>query len=211
MKKLIVFGASGATGLQFVKQGLEAGYAITAIVRNPAALALEHTELTVIRGDVMQKETFAAAMKGKDAVVSALGNRSTKPTTLYSTGMKNIMEAMQANGVKRIICISAGALDTNPKMGFFIRLLTKAVLQRILKEPYADMRLMEKEIRQTDLDYTIMRPPMLKDKPPKRKYRIAVNGHITRPFSIARADLAHYMVNHVDDSQTFKSIVEISY
>lgn len=211
MNKIIVFGASGATGSLFVKQALEAGYEITALVRNPAAFTLEHSNLVIIQGDVMEKETFAKAMEGKDAVISALGNRSTKPTTLYSTGMKNIIASMQENGVKRIICITAGALYTNPKMGFFIRLLTKVVLQRILKEPYADMRLMEKEIQQTNLDYTIMRPPMLKDKPMKAKYRTAVNGHITRPFSIARADVAHYMLNHLDDRQTFKSIVEVSY
>lgn len=159
----------------------------------------------------MLPESFAATMKGKDAVISVLGNRSTKPTILYSKGIENIINEMQKNNVQRLLCVSAGALYTNSKMGLFIRLLTKVVLQRILKGIYADMRLMEKEIQQTNLDYTIVRPPMLKDKPSKGKYRVSINEHLTKPFSIARADLAHFMVNHIDDNKTFKSIVEVSY
>jgi putative NADH-flavin reductase len=212
MEKIIVFGASGATGSQFVQQALESGHEVTAIIRDPARFSRpDHPNLIIHKGDVMQPESFAGAMKDKDAVISALGNRSTKPTRLYSTGMKNIIAAMQVNNIQRIICLSAGALDTNPKMGLLIRLLTKLVLQRILREPYADMRFMEAEIRHTNLDYTIIRPPMLRHKPMKGKYRVAVNGHLARPFSIARADLAHYMLHHIADSGIFRSTVEISY
>ena len=118
---------------------------------------------------------------------------------------------MNKANVKRIVCISAGALHTNEEMGFFIRLLTKIVLQPILKNLYSDMRLMEAEIETSQLDWTIVRPPMLKNKPLTGKYRITVNSHVRRPFSISRADLAQYMLSIIENSQTYKAKVEIAY
>jgi hypothetical protein len=96
-------------------------------------------------------------------------------------------------------------------MGFFIRVLTKLVLQKILKEMYADMRLMELIVEKSKLDWTIVRPPMLKDKPFTGSYRTAITGHIKRPFSIARADLADFMLNILGDSKTFGAKAELSY
>lgn len=211
MKKIIVFGASGGTGLQIVKQALEAGYEVTAILPNPYALPLQHPNLKIIHGDVMQPETFKEAVKGNDAVISALGTGSIKPTTLYSAGVKNIIAEMEKNNVQRLLCISAGGLDVNPKNNFLIRLLTKLLLQRILKEPYKDMCLMEKEVEQTGLNYTIIRPPRLKDAQLTGKYRVKINDNLENTSSIARADLAHYIVHHIEDRQIFKSIVHVSY
>lgn len=211
MKKIIVFGASGATGSQVVAQALEAGHTVTAVVRNPTTFLMQHPKLFVIKGDVMMRETFSNVVHGQDIVISAIGSRNTKPTTLYSAGIKNIISTMQEHKIQRIICLSAGALYTNPQMGLFIRLLTRLVLQPILKEPYADMRLMETILQESALDYTIIRPPRLTNKPLTRKYRSVINDHLTRPFSITRADLAHYILNHLDDSRTFQSIAEISY
>lgn len=118
---------------------------------------------------------------------------------------------MEENDVKRFICVSAGGLYTNDKMGFFISLLTKVALQPILKNVYDDMRLMEKEILESQLNYTIVRPPRLTNKLLTKKYRIAINDNLVKLFSIARADLAHLIVNHIDDISTFKSIIEVGY
>ncbi len=211
MKKVIVFGAAGGTGIEVVKQALEAGYQVTAVVRNPEKFTLIHPNLVVKLGDVTLANTIDKVIKDKDVVISAIGNRSTQPTTLYSEGIKNILDAMQQNNVHRLICISAGGLDVNPKASFFVRLLTKYVLQRILKEPYADLRIMEKLVLQSGTDYTIIRPSRLLDKPVTGKYNVGINTNITNPFSIARADVAHFIVNHISDNETFKSITSISY
>ncbi len=212
MKKIIVFGATGGTGNEVVKQAFEKGYEVTAVIRNPSGFDLQHQHLKIIKGDVLQPSTFEKEIAGKEAVISCLGASSnTKSTTLYSEGIKNIISAMNKAQVKRIVCISAGALYTNEEMGFFIRLLTKIVLQPILKNLYSNMRLMEAEIENSALDWTIVRPPMLKNKPLTGKYRIAVNSHIRRPFSISRADLAQYMLSSIENSQTYKAKVEIAY
>lgn len=212
MKRVIVFGATGGTGKQVVKQALEIGYHLTVIVRNPAAFDIQHHELEIIKGDVLQSSTFEKELAGMDAVISCLGTgTSTKSTTVYSAGIENIISAMNKAGIKRLMCISAGALYTNKEMGFFVKALTKLVLQKILKNPYADMRLMESEVEKSNLDWTILRPARLTNNPLTGKYRVAVNSHNKYPFSISRADLAVYMLNIMDTPPTFKAKVEIAY
>jgi putative NADH-flavin reductase len=211
MDKIVVFGAAGGTGIEIVKQALGAGYQVTAVVRSPEKFGLVHPNLLVRQGDVLLGGTFDNVVAGRDAVISAIGNRSTKPTKLYSEGLRNILDAMQRTKVQRLICISAGGLDVNPKCSFFVRVLTKYILQRILKEPYADLRLMEAVVRQSGVNYTIMRPSRLLDKPVTGQYRIGINDNISKPFSIARADVAHFIVHHIGDMGTFKSTTAISY
>lgn len=211
MKKIIVFGAAGGTGIEIVKQALQAGYQVTAVMRSPEKFTLTHPDLTIQKGDVTLAGTLDKVVTGHDAIISAIGNRSTKPTTLYSDGLRNILEAMQKNNLSRLICISAGGLDVNPKASFFVRLLTKYVLQRILKEPYADLRVMETLVKNSNANYTIVRPSRLLDKPATGNYRVGINADIAKPFSIARADVAHFIVNHINDEVTFKSVTSLSY
>lgn len=212
MKKIIVFGATGGTGKEVVKQALEKGYEVTAIVRNLSAFDLLHPCLKTIKGDVLQSSTYEKEIKGKEAVISCIGTgTSTKPTIIYSEGIQNIISAMNKTEVKRLVCISAGALYTNKEMGFFIRALTTVVLQRILKAPYTDMRLMETKVENSNLDWTILRPARLTNKRMTGKYRVAIHSHIKRPFSIARTDLARYMLSSIENSKTFRTKIEIAY
>jgi putative NADH-flavin reductase len=212
MESLIIFGATGGTGKEVVKQALEAGNTVTIVIRHPLSFPIQHTNLKIVQGDVLDRSSFESEIQGKDAVVSCLGvGRSREPTVLYSAGIQNIISAMELAGVQRLVCISAGALYVNKEMGFFIRLLTRYVLQKILKEMYADMRLMEKIVEKSKLSWTIIRPPMLKDKPYTGFYRTAITGHIKSPFSIGRADLAHFMLSILGNPKTFGAKAELSY
>lgn len=212
MKNLIVFGASGPTGREFVKQAIEEGHELTLIVRDLTSFNLNHPKVKIIKGDVLEYSLFKNEIMGKDAVISCLGSGGkTKPTIIYSKGIENIISAMEASRVKRLTCISAMGLSINDKMSFLGKILTKFVAQKIYKEPYIDMRLMEKILEKTNLDWTIVRPPMLTNKAKKGIYRVGINEHISRPLSISRADLADYMLNSIDDVKTFKAKVEIAY
>jgi putative NADH-flavin reductase len=212
MSKIIVFGATGGTGKILVAQALAKGFEVTAILRNPDSLDLQHHQLKIVKGDVLLPSSFANEITGKDAVISCLGNgKNLGPTTVYSKGIENILQAMRGRDVHRLLCISAGGVEATKEMGFFVRTITALVLQRILKNPYADMLLMEQELERSDLDWTILRPARLTDRPLTKKYRVAVRGHIRKPWSIGRADLSHYLLQVINDQQTFRSKPEISY
>jgi len=207
--KLIVFGSTGGIGRNIVEQALHAGHHVTAIARNPSALTIEHANLKIVKADVFQPSTFDEAMKGQDAVLSAIGINSTKPTTVYSQGVLNIVNAMQKNAVHRIICVSASAVVTSPKLSFPIRMMTK-LLQRILKNMYGDLLKMELVVKQTNLNWTVIRPPRLINKPVTGKYRFAANDWLSSCLSISRADLSHFMLQHIDDMNTYKSVIEVA-
>src|SRR5262245_47410845 len=205
--KLIVFGATGGTGRQVVAQALSAGHAVTAIARRPEALGMEHDRLTVACGDVLHPATLAQPMAGQDAVVSALGVRGRLPTAVFSVGVSNIMQAMEAAGVRRLTCISAGGLDPGPGP---LRSIAASILYRLFRHTYDDMRRMEALVKDSGLDWTIIRAPMLTDKPRTGRYRIATNKHLASSWSIGRADLADYIVTHLAYPGSFRALVEIA-
>jgi len=102
--KLVVFGASGKTGILLVYQALEKGHEVTAFARKPESVTIRHDRLRVLQGDILQYYQVRAAVEGCDAVLSTLGVYSRKPTTVLSEGTSNITRAMKECGVKRLIC-----------------------------------------------------------------------------------------------------------
>ena len=207
---ILIIGANGGIGRQTVDIALAAGYQVTALLRNPANLPLTHPNLQIVKGDVFQHPTYAPYLVGKTAVVSALGTKSTQPTTLYSAGNAILLQQMQLAGASRIFCISASGLDVNPTHSVIVRWLTKNVLQKILRNMYADLRLMEKLVKQSELDWTIIRPPRLTNKPATGHYRIAIDRTLDKAYAIARADVAHFMLNNIFNPTTFRATVEIA-
>ena len=208
--KLIVFGSTGGTGRNIVEQALKSGHSVTAIARNPSALSMKHANLNIVKGDVFEPATFDAVMRQQDAVLSAIGVNSTKPTTVYSEGVSNIVKAMQKNSVQRIICISASAVVTSPELILPVRMMTK-LLQGILKNMYKDLLKMEQAVKQTNLDWTVVRPPRLTHGRLKNQYRFAINEWLPNCLRISRADLANFMLQHVRDTDTYRSVVEVAY
>ncbi len=181
--KCVVLGSTGGIGRQVVVQALAAGHDVTAVARRPEAITFQHERLTVLRGDAMQPETLAQAVTGQDVVFSALGVSNRQPTTLYSAGVANIMQAMKAASVRRIMCISASGLDPGV---WWQRWFAGPMLWLILKEMYTDLVRMG-------------------------RYQIAVNHQLSSGYIISRADVADYMVNHADDSATYRAMIEIAY
>jgi putative NADH-flavin reductase len=143
MKKLIVFGASGGTGKEVVKQALQEGHEVTIVVRRPDVFAIQHPNLRIIKGDVLQPDTFQNEMYKQEAVISCLGVPKIQATVLYSQGMKNIVTAMKKAHIQRILCISSGAISIPSGSSWIMTFLLKNVLQRLYKPIYSDMILME--------------------------------------------------------------------
>ncbi len=206
--KLIVFGSTGGIGSQVIPQALAAGHIVTAVARNPAAITIQHKQLMVVQGDVLEPCMLDQPLAGQDAVISALGVRTRTPTTVYSKGVANIMRAMQATNVRRLLCVSATGLDPGPLLQ---RWLAKPILWRLFKDMYTDLVLMEDEVKRSDFEWTIVRPPRLTDGPRTGQYHMAVNKHLARGALISRADVADYMLTHLDDRRCYRAQVEIAY
>ncbi|MFF8381211.1 NAD(P)-dependent oxidoreductase [Streptomyces sp. NPDC015661] len=215
--RLLLFGVTGGTGAQLLAQALAAGHRVTAVARDPARIPVTDpgARLTVLPGDALAPEAWRQAVTGHDAVLSCLGSTDRKhPTTVYSQGTRNIVEAMRASGVGRLLCLSSAGLEITPDVPLPQRLVTRYVIQRLYRHGYADMARMEGFVRSPAADgtaWTVVRPPMLTDGPLTRAYRTAENAHLERPKSLSCADLAHYLLTHVDDPRAHRAVVEVAY
>ncbi|MFE0651604.1 NAD(P)-dependent oxidoreductase [Streptomyces sp. NPDC059534] len=215
--RLLLFGVTGGTGAQLLDQALGAGHQVTAVARDPARVPVTDpgTRLTVVPGDVLAPDGWRRAVPGHDAVVSCLGSTDRKhPTTVYSQGARNIVEAMRAAGVGRLLCLSSAGLEITPDVPLPQRLVTRFVVQRLYRHGYADMARMETFMASAsagDTAWTVVRPPMLTDGPLTGRYRTAENGHLDRPKSLSRADLAHYLLSGVGDARAHRAVVEVAY
>ena len=211
MKKILVFGGSGGTGKRFIEQALNAGHTITAVIRNPDTFTVIHQNLNVVKGDVLIPKSFEKEFEKHEAVVSCLGIPKIQQTSLYSSGIRNIINNMERSGLKQLICISSGALDIPPNSSFIMTFLLKNVLQRVYKPIYADMRVMEEIIKNSGLDWTIVRAPKLTDGKATGTYKNITGLPLRGIPKISRADLAAFMLTHLTDSGTIKSTIEIAY
>ncbi|MFE5910277.1 NAD(P)-dependent oxidoreductase [Streptomyces wedmorensis] len=215
--KLLLFGVTGGTGAQLLTQALGAGHQVTAVARRPARVPVTDAgaRLTVVAGDVLAPEGWRRAVPGHDAVLSCLGSTDRKhPTTVYSEGTRNIVEAMREAGVGRLVCLSSAGLEITPDVPLPQRLVTRYVIQRLYRHGYADMARMEGFLASAPAggtDWTVVRPPMLTDGPLTGRYRTAENGHLDRPKSLSRADLAHCLLTRVDDDRAHHAVVEVAY
>jgi putative NADH-flavin reductase len=196
--KLLVFGSTGGTGRELVKQALEQGHAVTAYARNPAALNdLAHPRLQVVRGDVRDAAAVAQAVPGHDAVLCAIGAGAGR-STLREDGTRHIVRAMEHAGVRRLIGQSSlGIGDSRANLGFLTQYVIVAVF---LRQAFADHARQEAVVKASALDWTMVRPPHLKDGPRTGTYR-----HGFPPTDrgirgqISRADVADFMLKQVAD------------
>ena len=208
--KLTVFGATGATGTCLVQHAVAAGHHVTAVVRDPARLAVPaHPRLRTVTADVMDPAAIIPAIAGTDAVLSAIGPHGSGPTTISADSARSIIQAMRKSksGVRRLITVS-GSVVSDDGEGPVMRYLLKPLVRGTrLRHVCADMRRAEDEIRESNLDWTIMRPPRLTARAAAGTYRIAIYRNLPRGYTISRADLAACMLTLLDDPATVRKHV----
>jgi putative NADH-flavin reductase len=209
--KLTIFGATGATGTTLLQQAAAAGHSVTAVVRDPARLAVPaHQRLRIVTAEVMDPAAISQAVAGADAVLSALGPRGSGRTTVSQDSVRSIIQAMQKSGVRRLITVS-GSIVADAGEGPVMRYVLKPLVRRtFLRHVCADMRCAEDEIRASDLNWTIMRPPRLTGKPAAGTYRTAIDRNLPRGYTISRADLAACMLTLLDDTATVHRHISIA-
>jgi putative NADH-flavin reductase len=198
--RLLIIGATGGTGRQLVRQALEQGHEVTAFVRNPQRLKMEHTNLRIVQGDVLDYASVEAAMKGQNAVLCALGHkRLFGPTTILSRGTANIMRAMKNCGAARLICESSlGVGDAVGRLGLPATLL---FVPLILPFYFWDRLRQEALIADSiDIDWVIVRPATLTNGPARGDYRHGFTvGSYVWLSRVSRADVADFMLKQLND------------
>jgi len=209
--ELTIFGATGATGNCLTEQALAAGHEDTAVVRDPARLSVPaHPQLRVITADLMDPAAISPAVAGADAVLAAFGPRGTGPTTVLREGTRSVIEAMHKEGTRRLVSVS-GSIVTDEGEGPAMRYLLKPLFRgTLLRHATADMRGAEDEIRQSGLDWTIMRPPRLTSGPASRAYRTAIDRNLPHGTTVSRADLAACMLAVLGDPATIHHHIGIA-
>jgi putative NADH-flavin reductase len=212
--KLTVFGASGGTGSQVVSQALEAGHDVVAVVRDPARLPITHPGLTVLTADVMRPAGITEAVTGRDAIISALGHsrrkqdRKTASATLCADSARSIIAAMRNAGSRRLVIVSASGPFPDAGDSPLLRYVAKPLLRRtVFKVPWRDLVAMEEVVRGSGLDWTLLRPPQLTDKPLTGRYRTREGVNLRRGLRVSRADLAHLALAVAGDSDTYRTAI----
>jgi putative NADH-flavin reductase len=208
----MVFGATGGIGRAVVAQLLDGGATVTAVIRQTADWTIEHRELQVVRiPDLSAPAPFLDAMRGSDAVISAIGPRRLSDGPVASTTMRVILEAMAETRVRRIVAVSAapvGALSAAD--GLLMRRVMMPVVKALLCDLYIDLARMEGELELSGTDWTVVRPPRLSNAPAKGSHRRAIGGNVPNGFLISRADVAHAMVAALRDPATVGQAVGVA-
>jgi putative NADH-flavin reductase len=221
--RLTVFAATGGIGRQLLEQAVAAGHQVTAVVRNPGKLSVSG-DVRVVAADLADPDPAAleSAVDGADAVLSGLGPRSNAEAGIASRGTRAIVQAMQATGVRRVVVVSAAPIGTvpspgrpkppryDPGDGFLMRHLLNPLAKAMFRAHYADLAVMEDVLRDSGLDWTVIRPPRLTDKPLTGRYRTAYGRNLRRGVFVSRADVAHLMLGVLEQPETIKQAIGIA-
>ena len=203
--RVLIVGATGGTGRQLVARALERGYAVTAFVRDPARLGISHPQLTVVQGDVLDVGSVEKAMRGQEAVLSALGHkRFFYPTRILSQGTRNILSAMETHGVSRFVCeTSMGIGDSAGRMGLYY---TFFVLPVILPFYFWDKTRQERVIAASSVEWVLVRPGALTNGDSRGGSRHGRGvGSFLWTVRISRADVAEFMLDQVESDTYLRS------
>ena len=224
---LTIIAATGGVGLQLLRQALDAGHNVTAVARNPAKLPQDLQAATAARmvaADLAGPDPriLESAIAGADAVLSALGPHTNRDAGIAARGTAAIISAMRTTGVRRIVAISASPVATTPLPGrpaaprhdpgdgFVMRHIGERIAKTLFGKIYPDLARMEDELRESSLDWTVLRPPKLSDQPLTGTYRTAVGRNLRGGWSIPRADVAHYMLAVLGQPETIGQVIGIA-
>ncbi|WP_299680009.1 NAD(P)-dependent oxidoreductase [uncultured Tenacibaculum sp.] len=195
--KLIIFGATGTVGKHVVNQALEQGYDVTAFCRDKRKLSeVSNKKLQYFEGDVFNKKDVSEAIKGKEAVIIVLGSGKSRKSSVRSFGTKNIIEAMEENNVKRLICQSTlGTGESNNNLNFFWKYI---MFGWFLKQVFLDHELQEKYVRASNLDWTIVKPSAFTDGEKTEQYLHGFPSSLkSLKLKISRADVADFILKQL--------------
>lgn len=208
--KISIIGATGGTGKELVRQALDRGHEVRALVRNPGKLDIRHERLTLLKGDVANHEALKLSMKEVDAVFCALGAPAKEKQLVRAEGTAQIIRCMEASGLKRLVCMTVlGNGESRGNLNFLLKYL---VVPFYLKNAFRDHAAQEERIKESSLDWTIVRPPSLTNGPLTDDYRHGFDASAKGlKLKVSRADVAQFMLQQLVEEQYVRKTIGISY
>ena len=209
--KVLVIGATGGTGRCVVERALQSGHEVTAFARTPQKLTMQHERLRVAQGDVLVANAVLRAMQGQEAVICALGPAAgTAPGRIISEGTRNIIQAMAQTGVPRLVFESGMMVGEGRGLRAINRFLL-AAFRTLNRALYEDKLRAESLVRESGLDWIVVRPPKLKHMPGRGNYRVGPALNVNLPAGLSHADVADFMVKSLTMDAHLRQLVEIGY
>ena len=197
--RVLIIGASKGIGLETTRQALEAGYQVRAFARSATSINLTNPNLEKIRGDALISQDVATALIGVDVVIQTLGiglGDFFRPVNLFSDATRVLVEAMKAQDVKRLICVTGfGAGDSRLSIGC----LQMVPFQIVFGRAYDDKSRQERLIKESGLDWTIVRPGVLTGRARSGRYKVLEEPSEWRNGIISRSDVAEFLVRQIED------------
>lgn len=200
MAKLLIMGASRGIGLATVRAALEAGHEVRAYARSAASIPVDAPRLEKFTGNALSANHVERALEGVDAVIQVLGtdmdvNTVLGGTTLFSDATRILVDAMEKHGPRRLISVTGfGAGDSRDALGPLYRLAFTFTLRRV----YDDKDVQEQIIKGSGLDWTIVRPGLLRDGRATGLYRVLTDPAEWQLGSVRRNDVARFLVQEVE-------------
>ena len=207
--KLVVFGASGGTGQEIVKQALDQGHEVTAFVRDPKKLTIKDSKLHIIEGDVLKDQpAITSAIAGRDAIICALGvANSLKSAGLIAGSLAAIVPAAKKHEVRRLILISAFGVGDSARNA---PLVPRLMYRLLLGDIYRDKNAGEDIVKASGLNWTIIHPVMLTTGPKTEIYRRGGRLELHGIPKVSRADVAHFVLAQLMDKTFLRKTAVIS-
>lgn len=203
MARILVVGASRGIGLATLKRALEAGHDVRAFARSASRIELADARLEKFDGDALDRPAIEKALEGCDCVVQSLGASVTfAKVDTFSRATRILVDAMTALGPRRLLCVTGfGAGETRGRGGILYDYL---FMPLVLKRIYDDKDVQERIVRDSGLDWTIVRPGYLNNGPLTGRVEAIYDPSRWRLGPISRADVADYLVAAVADASTFR-------
>ena len=206
---IVIFGANGGVGRSLVEQGLAQGYNVTAAVRNPATLNINHPRLRVLPCDVLDITSVKKACVMQDVVFGTLGANAKGPISLYSAGAENIVQGMRTHRIRRLIFLSnfgilgESAQDIGGRALLFLA-------KQFIRHTLADHQRALDVIKENAPEWVVVRPLVLKNGPRTQRYRVSIDGLPGKGFQISRADVADFMLQQATHDEYLHKVPAIA-
>lgn len=208
--RITVFGATGHVGNSFVKEALKAGHEVVAYVRNPKKLNILDVRLSSVVGELTNEAKISEAIKGSDAVVSVVGPLGRQDTLIFAPFYEHVIAAMKTHGVKRLIALGTPSVpDAHDRFNFIYWALTFGV-GLIIHHGYTDMKTLGQDIRESGLDWTIVRVPLLTNQPKRGQIKVGYFGNGVTWFRLSRGDFVDFLIKQLTDRTYFGKAPGIS-